>query len=250
MKIDCYCIICGKYIGKFYPSHKRETCSKECLKKRRSQLFKGENNPRFVDGRCLYPKYCICGRQIDRRSEKCPKCAIRPGHIQTIESKEKIGKKSKAKFTNEYKLRIRKTMEDNGHWVPLKDKTKYQIYFEESNWNKRMFDIESIQGQDKLKQYGIFNNIKNSKGVVRDHRLSRKTGFELKIPPAILRHPANCEILLHSENIAKKKARYIDNDSISADELFFLIKNYNENWHEQELCLTLIKEYKQGKRHE
>ena len=67
----------------------------------------------------------------------------------------------------------------------------------------RYFELLSFQSLNEinlLKQFGMFNIETNTKGVVRDHIYGRKSGFKEKVPPEILRHPANCEIILHSSH--------------------------------------------------
>jgi len=57
---------------------------------------------------------------------------------------------------------------------------------------------------------------------------------------------ANCEIILHKDNVskAKKNHRYEDGDSISLEQLFLDIINFKKEWKEQEICLKLIEEFK------
>lgn len=85
----------------------------------------------------------------------------------------------------------------------------------------------------------MFNCRKNIGGVVRDHIYSRMSGFKNKVFPEILRHPCNCQILLHSDNIKKQ-------DGITLNELFNKIKKYKGTWKEHKLCLTLIKRFENG----
>ncbi len=165
------------------------------------------------------------------------------GRKATKETKIKIGIASKAKFTSKFKNKFRKTMENNGHWIPLKQKRDNELYFKQADWIERMFDKINLSEKKLLKQYGIFNAKTNTIGVVRDHKYSRKSGFENKIPPELLRHPCNCEIILHKHNVSKKSNRYRDADSLSLSELFNDIKKYKREWIEQDLCLKLIKEY-------
>lgn len=57
-----------------------------------------------------------------------------------------------------------------------------------------------------LEQYGIYkasNRGNNLTGVSRDHMISINYGFKNKIPSKIIAHPANCQLLLHSENSKK-----------------------------------------------
>jgi len=164
------------------------------------------------------------------------------------DTKLKIGIASKEKFTDEFKKKFRTTMEELGIWIPLKLKSDWEMYKKESNWICRMFDIID-DDRDLLKTLGVFNAKTNKKGVVRDHRFSRKSGFNLGVFPLILRHPVNCEILTHSENVKKKLKKYIDGDSLTIEELFDKIKNYEGVWKEHELCLELIEQFNKGARH-
>ncbi len=254
-KIKNYCEICGKLIGEFVPSIKKKSCSEECKKQLLSKASSGKNNARYVDGRSKIQNFCQCGKPIKRGSQHCYKCrAIFNNSFQgkhhSQKSKIKIGKKSSEKFTIDFKTKLRQSMEESGHWIPLDQKDEFKLYADLSNWISKMFDRKDIKGIKKLKNYGVFNCRTNTKGVVRDHKFSRKSGFELKVFPEILRHPVNCEILLHSENIAKKQKRYVDNDSISLEELFQAIKKFKGDWLEQNQCLQLIQDYKNGKRFE
>ena len=111
-----------------------------------------------------------------------------------------------------------------------------------------MFDRANDKEQILLKEFGVFNCRNNSKGVVRDHAYSRKSGFENKVFPEILRHPCNCRIITHSDNTKKRKARYVDADSITLQSLFNEIIKYEGKWDEQQKCLSLINDYFSGKR--
>ena len=61
-----------------------------------------------------------------------------------------------------------------------------------------------------LKLYG-FANAKNHKtiGITRDHIYSRKSGFINGVFPEILRHPANCKLMLNYENSSKSSKNSI-----------------------------------------
>lgn len=70
----------------------------------------------------------------------------------------------------------------------------------------------------------------------------------LKVFPEILRHPENCDIILHGENVRKHHNKNTKTDSLSLEELFDNIKNSSFEWKEQKLCLKLIKLYEQQHR--
>ena len=69
--------------------------------------------------------------------------------------------------------------------------------------------------------YSPTNKKNNLGGVSRDHMLSVKEGFELGIDPKLLAHPANCKLMIHTENISKS-----NNSSITLEELLERIENF------------------------
>lgn len=81
---------------------------------------------------------------------------------------------------------------------------------------------------------------------------SRKSGFINGVFPELLRHPCNCQIITHFNNVSKAQTkvnnRYTDNDSHTLQELFSKILNYSGEWKEQQLCLHLIEKYNNGER--
>ena len=92
------------------------------------------------------------------------------------------------------------------------------------------FDFELEQYKNKIENYNLIeehglyspsNKGNNLKGVSRDHMISVKWGFENKISPEIIKHPANCRLLPHKENNIKKT-----NNSISYEELLKRIENW------------------------
>jgi len=89
----------------------------------------------------------------------------------------------------------------------------------------------------------VFNSYTNISGVVRDHIYSRDAGFKNGVFPEILRHPCNCQIMLHKDNTIKGKQC-----GITLDNLFTKILNFDKIWYEQSICIEYIVNYKQGKR--
>jgi hypothetical protein len=49
------------------------------------------------------------------------------------------------------------------------------------------------------------NKNNNLGGVSRDHMFSVREGFEMGIDTKIISHPANCRLMVHTENISKNK---------------------------------------------
>lgn len=85
------------------------------------------------------------------------------------------------------------------------------------------FDFELLK---KHGYYSPTNKNNNINGVSRDHMFSIRDGFDKKISPEIMKHPANCKLLLHKENISKHK-----NSSISYEELLEKIKSWDEKYN-------------------
>ena len=69
--------------------------------------------------------------------------------------------------------------------------------------------------------YSPSNKGNNLKGVSRDHMFSVKDGFELGVAPDIISHPANCILMLHSDNSSKGRS-----STITYNELLSRIKNF------------------------
>lgn len=170
--------------------------------------------------------------------------------ILSNDAKEKIRESSKNRFTPEFKSKVRNKMEKEGRWISLKEKPDYIFYRDMSGWKEKMWDLINDENQLKLlKENKIFNPIRNPKGVVRDHRYSRFYGWNNGVFPEILRHPANCEIIKHSDNVRKSGGWKSDENSISLYELFEKIESYSGRWREQQKCLELIRKYKNGERY-
>lgn len=62
------------------------------------------------------------------------------------------------------------------------------------------FDFELIK---KNGWYHAKNHGDNLNGVSRDHMYSVKEGFNNSVDPYIISHPANCQLMLHSDNESK-----------------------------------------------
>jgi hypothetical protein len=81
------------------------------------------------------------------------------------------------------------------------------------------FDLVRQNGWYKAKNRGD-----NIGGVTRDHLFSIEEGYANNIPSEHIRHPANCQLLVFSENASKGKK-----SAISYDELLERIKNWSHN---------------------
>lgn len=81
---------------------------------------------------------------------------------------------------------------------------------------------------DLIKKYGWYspsNKKNNLGGISRDHIMSVAYGFQNNIDPAIISHPANCRLMIHSENISKSAK-----SDMSLEELLLKIKKWNNKY--------------------
>lgn len=78
---------------------------------------------------------------------------------------------------------------------------------------------------DLIKKYGWYsptNKKNNLEGISRDHIYSVNDGFVNKIDPKIISHPANCRLMIHSNNNIKNR-----NSEITIEDLLEKIKQWN-----------------------
>jgi predicted nucleic acid-binding Zn ribbon protein len=93
------------------------------------------------------------------------------------------------------------------------------------------FSIKDFPGEfntDLIQEHGWYkasNRGNNLTGVARDHKVSVEWGWKNKISPNIIKHPANCELMLQNQN-QKKRTKC----SITLDELLQRIDEWNKKW--------------------
>lgn len=76
-----------------------------------------------------------------------------------------------------------------------------------------------------LLSVGMFNPKFNKQGVSKDHMLSISYGKQNKIDPRIMSHPANCRLMLQTENKAKQH-----HSSLTLAELLERILQWNQKY--------------------
>lgn len=270
---ECKCTPCIICANPFLNVRRdRKTCSLQCKAEMQKISMLGSNNPnfgnkwddlrkqkqseitkskltneiRFKFGSANRGKKFSPERIAKMHDHRTPESYGVQEH--TLETKRIIGEKSSNKFTPEFKEKMYNTMVNLGYWISKDLKTDYEIYFKESNWIAPMYNVLYESNKSIIDSHGIFNAFSNTKGVVRDHAFSRKSGFDLCVYPEIMRHIENCDIILHSDNVKKNVSKSISSDSLSLEELFNKIKTTKYEWIEQDICLELIKEYENGNR--
>ncbi len=76
-----------------------------------------------------------------------------------------------------------------------------------------------------LASHGMFHPVTNYRGVSRDHLISVQYAKEHNIDPKLISHPANCELILHSENKRRQ-----GKCSITIQELMVRIEKWDNKY--------------------
>jgi hypothetical protein len=173
-------------------------------------------------------------------SKSCSASFTNLGKIKSEETKKKIGlankgknhenvikynsenSKRKCKYCCEYKIEKKhKTICDDCRV------NYYEIYRPSCEFK---FDIKKYKDKFDFKlveQYGWYsptNKGNNLNGVSRDHLYSVRNGFINKVDPEIMKHPANCGLMIHKDNNFKNY-----NSTITLDELLKRIKDWDDS---------------------
>jgi hypothetical protein len=100
----------------------------------------------------------------------------------------------------------------------------FSIYRNRSSFKKiKEQEISKIINYKCFLDCGVFHSTINPNGVVKDHMVSVKYGFDNNIDPNIIRHPANCAFISQHEN-SKKNSK----NSISLEILLERTKTWNK----------------------
>lgn len=109
-----------------------------------------------------------------------------------------------------------------------KNTIPYQRYKGLANFKFNLADYSDEFDFTLVKEHGWYsptNKKNNLGGVSRDHMFSVREGFELGIDPEIISHPANCRLMIHTDNISKNKKSVI-----TIEELLDRIKKINDKY--------------------
>ena len=93
-----------------------------------------------------------------------------------------------------------------------KNMNEYQKYRLDANFKFNLKDYSDEFDFSLVKEHGWYsptNKNNNLDGVSRDHMFSVREGFEKGVDPKIISHPANCRLMIHTENISKNKKSFI-----------------------------------------
>ena len=133
-------------------------------------------------------------------------------------SRNKKQKFCSVKCVNEYKTEYCR-----------KNKTELQIYKKNCRFNFALNDYPDEFEFDLIKKYGWYqakNHGDNLGGISRDHMFSVNEGFKMNVDPNLIKHPANCKLMIHNENISKNFRC-----SISIKELEKRIEDWNKKYN-------------------
>lgn len=108
----------------------------------------------------------------------------------------------------------------NGYYDNMSEK---ELYYLKSEFKFKEEDFKKVKGYELIEQYGMYHSINNQSGVSRDHMISRNYGWLNNIPPEVIAHPANCEMIIQSNNASKGTKC-----SITLEELYERIKHWND----------------------
>jgi hypothetical protein len=186
--------------GRIHSEESKEKTRKKLIGQKHSEERKekttGENNGMWIDG-----------KSIERH----------------LKAKDKINNKRKCRYCKEHKISKR-------HKIICDDcRVSYYEFYRPScefkfdiNAYKNEFDFSIIE---KYGWYSPSNKGNNLNGVSRDHLYSVRDGFINKIDFEIIKHPANCKLMIHNENNLKNY-----NSSITLYELMNRIDNWDKKY--------------------
>jgi len=194
----------------------------------------------FLGGR--YKKTCsdICAKQLTNKKsgrEKYLKVSQSlKKHYGTFNDDKEIGYKKicphcKEEFSTdrrEVKFCSRKCAREYRREKEIENWTEYQFYRNQCRFRFGIREFEQEFDFDLIRENGWYkakNHGDNLNGVSRDHMFSIKRGYEMKIDPYLISHPANCKLLLQCDNFKK----FID-CSITEQELLERVKKWNKKY--------------------
>lgn len=214
------CKQCGKlFIG--YINSDSKFCSKSC-----SASF---NNLGKIKSEETKKKIALANKgkkhseeSIDKRSGKNNVNYIDGRSLKNnTNKKDKVNNKRKCKYCCNYNI-------EKKHKAICDDcrVDYYEVYRPSCEFK---FDIKKCKDKFDFRlveQHGWYspsNKGNNLNGVSRDHMYCVRDGFINKIDPEIIRHPANCNLMKHTDNNLKNYT-----SSITLDELLKRIEEWKE----------------------
>lgn len=214
------CIECGNIIPFKIGGKKKKFCNHSCSAKYNNKYRKGSTHIMTDSGREILRKSAIKHlvftpnrRQNERKIEynNSPNYCIHCGTelLFRFRNRSFCSQQCKNEF---YK----------------KNKSDYRLYRDMCSFKFNLSQYKDEFDFGLIKQYGWYsasNHGGNINGVSRDHKFSVNEGFKKMINPLILSHPANCELMVHRQNI-KKNWR----SSITIEKLISNIEEFDKKY--------------------
>lgn len=173
------------------------------------------------------------GNKKEERKFCSRSCAVTYNNrikIFTDDTKLKISNTLKSRNKKVIKIRLCKNCDNLvGYKKIICDSCRvdyYQYYRPASNFN---FDINLYKDKFELSlvtKYGWYspsNKGNNLNGVSKDHLFSVKDGFVNKVSVDVIKHPANCKLMIHKDNQVKNSKSVI-----TLEELLKRIEEWNK----------------------
>ena len=108
------------------------------------------------------------------------------------------------------------------------DKDSYIYYRNKCSFNFNLSDFPEEFNFSLIEEFGWYkakNKGNNLKGVSRDHIISVKYGWKNSISHEIISHPANCQLMIHNENVSKG-----EKCDLTLEDLMKKIKEWDEKY--------------------
>ena len=183
-----------------------------------------------------------CGNQHEKPGTFCSRTCAN-SRIHTEETKIKI--QTKLKGINKVKInlicpsckgtflrfKIRMYCSKQCAGVGLRARTaaskpEKEQYWRECKFRFNFFDYPNEFDINLFETVGVYNSETNANGISRDHLISVKFGYDNKINPKLISHPANCKLLRHTDN-QKKNAKC----AITIGELLNRIEEWDKKYN-------------------
>ena len=242
-KFKVTCAKCGREFEveereKDFPSKEKYYCSRACAN---SHERTEESRRKTSQSLQKYAREHGLNVQQDTFQEDkiCPICGkvFHTIHVNQITCSRKCAHKLKA--LNIAKEKFGKITDDIE-----KGKFLYSLYRRQCNFKFALNQFPSEFDFSLIKENGWYkakNHGDNLYGVSRDHIFSVNEAFKQQIDSYYISHPANCKLLLHSDNVSKS-----DDCGITFEELKYKVDKWNEKYgiYENKINYNILKEIK------
>lgn len=222
---DLVCEVCGKHYkldiseNRYNKGKYKKTCCDVCAKK-----LTALHTDKEIKNSKLRKKYNIEGRNENKEFTLiCQYCG------KEFKSKKKNTKYCshscvrKGKYTKAISEKIKYISSDYDKIKILKS-----VYVKECSFKFALSDYKNEFDFNLVIENGWYsaaNKGNNLNGISRDHIFSVMNGFNELIDPYLISHPANCRLIVHTDNISKGC-----HSLYSYDELVKNVEDWNKKY--------------------